>query len=267
MEKRRAKLIRSEVTAYFFWLLRNVGTVVTLVLYTALAPWGYGVFALMTVFPARSKTTLRKRLQTAMRTGFRVTLAWIHKLGLMSVRTPLWEKTSIPTPCVIVANHPCHLDIVGILSWVPDAFTIVKSSIYRQFWLKPLMEGSGQVEGGGQEFATARIIERAVAGLREGQNLVVFPEGTRTQSGIEMPFHRLAFEIACRADVPVVPLRLSCQPSYLSKQRSVLRLPLGQPVFTVEVLETLHPQDFGGSSRKLRDSAQALCFGKSSRIS
>lgn len=253
-------------TGTLLYSFRTLRIILSIVLYAILAPWGYLAFAIITAWPSQDQKMRRQRLQFAIRTGFRVMLAWIHHFRLMRIQLPSAHDMELQTPCVVVANHPCHLDIVGIFSWLPNAFTVVKPSIYRQFWLKPLLRGSGQLEGGQTHLLEVeRLISESVQRLRSGQNLVIFPEGTRTIPGREMPFHRLAFEIACRANVPVVPLRLSCYPSYLSKERSILCPPRGFPSFRVEVFGTLYPQDFQGNSRRMRETAKVLCVGRQSR--
>lgn len=176
-------------------------------------------------------------------------------------------KVCLPSPCVVVANHPTHLDIVSLLGWIPDCCTIVKPSIYRFWWLRPLMKGSGQIEGSGSGLLeAARLIERAEDSLRQGQTIVVFPEGTRTEEGQRMPFHRLAFEIACAANVPVTALHIGCEPPYLSKSRSVLRPPRIVPRLTVELIETLCPGDFESDSRRLRDYVRSLYTASRARL-
>ncbi|MBX2813407.1 MAG: 1-acyl-sn-glycerol-3-phosphate acyltransferase [Myxococcales bacterium] len=244
------------------YALRVAAAVCAVLVYVALAPWGYALFACISAWPVRHPNKRRKQLQAAIRLGFKATLLWAHMLRIVRVDMPKVAELSALGPCVVVANHPGHLDIVGILSWLPNAFTIVKPAIYHQPWLRPLMTGSGQLEGADTHPLEAeRLIQEAVKKLHSGQNMVSFPEGTRT--GVErlIPFRRLPFEIACQADVPIITLKISCHPCYLSKKRPTLLPPRRIPVFKMELLETLYPRDFAGDSRRLRDAAQALCFG------
>ncbi len=239
---------------------------VTLTLYALVAPWGFAAFAVMVALPTRAPERRRDRLQWAIRTGFRLLHRYARVFGLLDVKTPAPDSVLLPDRCVVIANHPTHMDISAILCWIPRCCTVVKPSIYRRWWLEPLLRGSGQVEGAGDHpLDGARLVERASARVREGQRLVVFPEGTRTEEGRDMPFHRLGFEIACREGVPVVPLLLRCAPPYLSKMRPLLRPPRETPVLSVDVLPMIDPEEVGRDSRRLRERARALYTGGATR--
>ena len=168
-----------------WWAARAVQRMIaslSLGLYAVVAPWGYALFALAASLPTRRPDRRRAGLQRAIRLGFRFMHAWLGTFRLVDVRLPSPEARDLPHPCVIIANHPTHLDITAILSWVPRSCTLVKPSIYRRWWLWPLMAGSGQLEGAGPHpLDGARLVERAEARLRQGETVVVFPEGTRTE--------------------------------------------------------------------------------------
>jgi len=66
-----------------------------------------------------------------------------------------------------------------------------------------------------------------------------------------MPFGRVAFEVACRAQVPLVSLAVRCEPVYLSKQVPPLRPPHPMPRLEVELLDVWEP-DEETTSRTLR---------------
>lgn len=237
--------------------LRYVATFFTLALYGLVGPWGYLVFALVAVFPL-ARDRRRRLLQGAMRGGYILLHTWMRWFRLMDVRIEVTRDQLPSGPCVIVANHPTLVDVTTILRLVPEGCTIAKPMYYQRWWLKPLLKGSGQIEGANlQPLSAARVVERAIERLREGAPLVVFPESTRTEHGRKMPFHRLAFEIASRADVPVVPLVIRCVPSYLSKENPLLRLPKPVPVLTVSMLPALDPGRFDNDSRQLCDRVRS----------
>jgi 1-acyl-sn-glycerol-3-phosphate acyltransferase len=52
-------------------------------------------------------------------------------------------------------------------------------------------------------------IERAVNTIRNGQSVILFPEGTRTSDGKLQPFKRGAFTLAAKSGVPVVPMTIN----------------------------------------------------------
>ena len=89
---------------------------------------------------------------------------------------------------------------------------------------------------------------------KAGASLIVFPEGTRSPEGGMGPFQRGAFEIACRAGVPIVPLYLRCNPSALRRDQRFWAHPDTCARLTIEVDEAVHPSKFENKSRAMRQS-------------
>ena len=84
-----------------------------------------------------------------------------------------------------------------------------------------------------------------------GFDVLVFPEGTRSPVGSLQPFHRGAFELAARAKVPIVLLKLSCEPSALSKRLPIWKVADKTAVLTIEPFDTIHPAQSGVASREM----------------
>ncbi len=51
-------------------------------------------------------------------------------------------------------------------------------------------------------------LEKATAGLKEGNSFLVFPEGTRSRAGELLPFKKGGFVMAIKAQVPIVPMAI-----------------------------------------------------------
>ena len=240
---------------------RYVLIVLSLFVYLLLAPWGYAAFAALVFVPVVSARRRQAWLQACMRAGFTVLHTWMGWIRTLDVRI-LLRRDELPTgPCVVVSNHPTLLDVTAILRSIPGSSTIVKPVIYRRWWLRPLMDGSGQLEGATNPLAATHLVDRACERIRHGMSMVIFPEGTRTVEGRSMPFHRMAFEIACRARVPVVSLRLRCEPPWLSKARPLVRLPVEVPVLSVSMLATIDPAEFDYDSRRLCEHVRSMYRG------
>ena len=235
-----------------------MAAVITLILYALIAPWGYAAFAALVFVPVVGIRRRRAWLQAAMRTGFGLMHRWMGWIRVLDVKVDI-DRSALPEgPFVVVANHPTLVDVTAILRTIDNSCTIVKPVIYRRWWIRPLMEGSGQIEGANNPLAAPRLVERAAERIRDGMSMVIFPEGTRTVEGREMPFHRMAFEIACRAGVPVVSLRLRCEPSWLSKARPLFRIPPTVPELSVSMLATVEPVQFDYDSRRLCEHVRAM---------
>lgn len=169
-------------------------------------------------------------------------------------------------PCVVVANHPTLVDVTALLSAHWRMHCVVKRVLFRSPLVGPLLWLCDHIPGGREgPAATRAVMEGALARLRAGWPVLLFPEGTRSPPGSLHPLKRGAFEIASRADVPVVPLLLRCEPPVLSKQFRWYQVPATTPRFTVTRLPTLHPSQWDGDSRAMAREVETqyrrLLFG------
>jgi 1-acyl-sn-glycerol-3-phosphate acyltransferase len=110
---------------------------------------------------------------------------------------------------LIVANHSSWLDIVVIDSVQPAAF-IAKAEIARWPVVGLLVARSGTlfIERG-KRSAVHAVLQDAVARLKAGSCVAVFPEGTTNDGKSLLPFHGNLMEAAIRGKVLVQPLAIS----------------------------------------------------------
>jgi 1-acyl-sn-glycerol-3-phosphate acyltransferase len=112
---------------------------------------------------------------------------------------------------VYAANHSSALDIPLVFACLPVDFRVLHK---RSLYLLPVI-GWYLYAGGhigvdrGNPFRARRSLSRAVARIRGGTSVLVFPEGTRNRdSAAVAPFKRGSFVLALEAGVPVVPVSL-----------------------------------------------------------
>lgn len=115
-----------------------------------------------------------------------------------------WAKR----PAVFVFNHQSALDPVLMLKIVRRDMTgLGNMEIRRDPILGPFFSAAGVVFiGRDDEEADEDSIEPAVRALKEGRSIAVAPEGIRSLTPRVGPFKRLAFDLARKAEVPVVPV-------------------------------------------------------------
>src|SRR5207248_3004963 len=125
-------------------------------------------------------------------------------------------------PVIFVSNHSSHLDAPLMLCSLPPAWrerTAVGAAAdyFFDVWWRAaataLVFNAFPVERAGG----ARATQTAVELLRDGWNLVVFPEGTRSKAGWVQRFRTGAARLAIEQGVPVVPVAI--RGSYSSMPR------------------------------------------------
>ena len=233
--------------------VRRLNVVITVGGYTVLAPFGYAILALLTFVWRRDRMQRARRLQTITSRAYRFMHRWLSWTRI----TRFDHRRALPDlpkgACVVIANHPTLMDVTAVTAMLGGATSIVKPPVYRRAMIKPLMVGLGHVEGPGPDpFRIARVVDDVIERLHWGLPVVIFPEGTRSPPNDLLPFGRVAFEIACRAKVPLVSLVITCEPVYLSKKVTLFRPPSATPQMEISVLAVDQPDSFHEHSRVLR---------------
>ena len=101
---------------------------------------------------------------------------------------------------VLVANHPSLLDVVFLISMIPNA--IVNSKLAGKNILHFIINNlyiSNSLE-------YEALIERCSDSIKRGNVLIIFPEGTRTKATGQNPYKKGAARIALAAGCPIYPV-------------------------------------------------------------
>ena len=110
-------------------------------------------------------------------------------------------------PVIFMANHQSYVD-VPTLFYLPGQFKwMADVELFRIpiFGWAMRMAGYIPVQRGDPR-SGIRSLERAKGWLREGISIFIFPEGTRSRSGILGRFQTGGFRLALSAGVPIVPV-------------------------------------------------------------
>lgn len=183
------------------------------------------LFISLTLFPLLRLSTLnsdvaRRRIQHGMQRTFRIYIEMMRVLGIMSYEVHGIERLR-EQGRLVVANHPTLIDVVMLVSLMPEVDCIVKRGLWRNPFLRwPVIWASYIPNSEGEE-----LIEGCAATLRRGHSLLVFPEGTRTVPGKPMRMQRGAAHIALAADAEILPVTLTCTPATLFKGNPWYRVP------------------------------------------
>ena len=254
-ERRDAWYWRFVVTALSFFLF-SIGALVV----------GFILMPLVRILPA-SRARRRARARGMMRASLRLFVAQMAGLGGMTYEFRGAERLGRPGQ-LIIANHPSLIDVVFLLAFVPGTGCVVKQGL----WRNPLTRGAVTLAEFITNEPTATMIETAATALRDGQTLIMFPEGTRTVPGQSFVFHRGAANVALRAAASVCPVYVRCRPTTLTKAEPWYRIPPQRPHFSLIVGEEIDLSPYRAmsslpmSSRAFNEHLQAHFQSALSRL-
>ncbi len=110
------------------------------------------------------------------------------------------------TRAVIVVNHQSFADGCFLAAFLPSAPTFaVNIHIAKRWWARPFLAAVNYFPIDPANPFSAKTMVHAV---REGQTLVVFPEGRITTTGALMKVYEGAGMVADKADAVIVPVRI-----------------------------------------------------------
>jgi 1-acyl-sn-glycerol-3-phosphate acyltransferase len=183
------------------------------------AIFGMLVFPLMRLLPGEADVH-RRRVRATFRVFMRSFVGLMSAVGVLEYEFVGAERLGRPGQ-IILANHPSLIDVVFLIGFTPEATCIVKEALFHN----PLTRWPVAAAGYVSNTSTMSMVERGSQALRNGQNVIVFPEGTRTIPGQPLQFHRGAASIAVRAASVVTPVFIRCDPTTLVKNMPWYRIP------------------------------------------
>ncbi|MDR2207498.1 MAG: 1-acyl-sn-glycerol-3-phosphate acyltransferase [Azoarcus sp.] len=208
-----------------------------------------GLIILCLLFPLLRLLVWRRELRRTLARdiltlSFRFFCKLMTTVGVISYEVRGLEKLQ-RRGLFVVANHPSLIDVVMLVSLLRQPDCVVKASA----WRNPFMLGPVSLCGFIRNQNGPQLIDDCIASVRNGSNLIVFPEGTRTRIEALLlrqvnPLQRGAANIAVRGNVPLTPVVITVSEPMLSKQQSWYQAPLRRPHFVLTVFDDMDTVDF-----------------------
>jgi len=153
--------------------------------------------------------------------GFRIYLKVLELLCGCRFDLAALDALREQRPIIVAANHPSLLDAVMIVSRLPDAVCVMKASLMDNI----LFGAAARLARYIRNNAPLKMILDAREELCRGAQLVIFPEGTRTQN---FPLDACLSSVGLisgRSAVPVQTLLIEFSSPYLGKAWPLFRRP------------------------------------------
>jgi 1-acyl-sn-glycerol-3-phosphate acyltransferase len=143
---------------------------------------------------------------------------------------------------VIVANHLSLLDILVLFRLFSHFKWVSKIENFRVPFVGWNMSLNRYIKlRRGNRQSVMRMLDACADALEAGNSVMMFPEGTRSHDGRMRDFKPGAFEIAQRANTPILPIAIEGSGDALPKRGFVLQ---GRHRIRVHVLDPLPVSEF-----------------------
>lgn len=185
-------------------------------------------------------------------------LARIGACIAFSIRTEGKENVPLKGGLVVASNHQTYWDPVFLVVFIKHRFRFMaKEELFQKnkafAWLIKGLGAFPVIRGKGDTTA----MDTAVETVRNGQDLVIFPEGTRSKDGTLGKPKSGAVVIAAKTGAPILPVAICYEGKLKFRKRVTIKY--GKPIEAEILTPALdNPAEIKRCSRMLMERIAAL---------
>ena len=139
--------------------------------------------------------------------------SWHAALSLCDLfgRIELYGEENVPEgPCIIVGNHVSFLDPPAMAFFHDTPLCVIARDTLMKsgFWKKYFTALNAiPIQRDGEGSGNLGAFKKVLSNIKKGMGVIIFPEGTRSETGELLPGKAGAGLIAIKANVPILPIR------------------------------------------------------------
>ena len=222
------KLWRIIATGFCFALFGAGGLTLTFIVFPLLS------------FSSKNKKSRELKVQEIIQHSFAFFCGTMRFTGAIDYKFEGQEILQSDKDCLVVANHPSLIDYVLIASRLEQCDCLVKEAIWHNPFMRGVVKSAGYIPNNG----AGDLLNDCSARLRDGNVLLIFPEGTRTKPGEVSTLQRGAAQIAIKTATDIRIVHITVTPSFLTKEKKWYQVPDVKPFFHVKVKDKLSIKPF-----------------------
>lgn len=196
--------------------------------------------------------------------------------GIFSLynRVAVFGRDNIPLsgPLIVASNHSSNLDPPLVGAFFPLRLRyLAKDSLFENIILKKIIQMLGAIPVSREDSQkAAAVLKLLLSSLQNDENVLLFPEGTRSPDGKLQNLEGGVAFLSLRAMVPIVPVYVGGSFTACPRGKmpipSKLRLHWGKPIYPQEIIEQVG--DRGARQEILKQLTASLLYleGEEERI-
>lgn len=200
------------------------------------------VFPTLFLFSGFSRKRFSRMARYAIHIGLKILIWQLVTLRGSKFKVEHRERLKGLHSKIIIANHPSLLDVVLLFSIIPNADCIVKGALGKNRFVSGIVNSIYILNSESFDQQMAEVKRTT----DQGNNLIIFPEGTRSEPGKPWFFKKGAarFAIGCNRDI--VPIYFGGNEiiGLRKHDKLVSYHPREQYHFYLDVLETISVEPY-----------------------
>jgi len=178
--------------------------------------FGLGSLVLVTIaFPImrlvlHPRERFRKYGRRLVSSTFRLFVFIMHFIGIVNLKIDDREKYRNLSSKIIVANHPSLIDVVILISLIPNADCIVNGYVGDIFIVKEIVRQLYILNS----LDLDSVLRSCAESLKQGNCLIIFPEGTRTRRSGKIILKKGSARVALYSGYNIVPIHIGGTDKY-----------------------------------------------------
>lgn len=186
-----------------------------------------GIILCMTVFPCfmlfiRDKQRRIEQVRSVIRHTFKIYLLILQFLGVLNIKIQGIKNLQNLKGNLIICNHPSLLDVVIIMSHLKNVQCVVNNKLWTNPFVGMIVRSADYIRN---DIDPQIFLGDCKEMIDRGENILIFPEGTRSVPGQKMKMCRGFANLALYAEADIQALTLNCSPVWLTKKSKWYDIP------------------------------------------
>jgi 1-acyl-sn-glycerol-3-phosphate acyltransferase len=175
---------------------------------------------------------------------FQVFMAYLAITRLVKCDVSALDELKREKGLILAPNHPALIDAVLVICRLPRVTCIMKAVL----WDNIVLGGGSRLAGFVRNDSQPNMVRASVAALRDGGQLLMFPEGTRTVKQPINPLKGAIALIAKKSQAPVQTIFIESNTDFLGKHWPTLKKPVFPLHYRVTLGKRFDPPDADSKS-------------------